>query len=121
MDKDEDKIIKVSPGKQYVRGNTRGEKINTAREASSSMAEKRGKILDKMLREGHSPTTQAEYDEAYKKSGMLNDAYGEEVDKGYKKGGMVSMKSGGMVCKAGGGMVTAKGQGMARSKASKVC
>jgi len=111
MDKDEDKIIKVSPGKQYVRGDTRGEKINTAREASHSASEKRGEVLDKMLREGHSPKNQAEYDEAYKKSSMLNDAYAEEVDKGYKKGGMVSMKSGGSVRGAG---LAQRGQGKMR-------
>ena len=111
MDKDEDKIIKVSPGKQYVRGNTRAEKIDTAREASHSASEKRGEILDKMLREGHSPKNQAEYDEAYKKSSMLTDAYGEEVDKGYKKGGMVSMKGGGSVRGAG---LAQRGQGKMR-------
>jgi len=111
MDKDEDKIIKVSPGKQYVRGDTRREKIATAREATFSAGEKRGEALDKMLREDHSPTTKAEFEEAYKKAGMLRDAYGEEVDKGYKKGGMVSMKGGGSVRGAG---VAQRGQGKMR-------
>jgi hypothetical protein len=111
MDKDEDKIIKVSPGKQYVRGDTRSEKIDTARNVSGSESKKRGEILDRMLREGHSPKTQAEYDDAYKKSSMLNDAYGEEVDKGYKSGGSVSMKSGGSVRGAG---VAQRGQGKMR-------
>ena len=111
MDKDEDKILKVSPGKQYVRGNTRDEKVATAREASFSEGKKRGEILDKMLREGHSPKNQAEYDEAYKKSSMLRDAYAEELDNGYKKGGMVSMKSGGSVRGAG---VAQRGQGKMR-------
>ena len=111
MENDKDKIITVSPGKQYVRGDTTREKIATAREASFSAGKKRNEALDKMLREDHSPTTKAEFEEAYKKSSMLTDAYGEEVDKGYKKGGMVSMKGGGSVRGAG---VAQRGQGKMR-------
>jgi hypothetical protein len=111
MDNDKDKIITVSPGKQYVRGDTRAEKMATAREATFSAGKKRDEALDKMLREDHSPTTKAEYEEAYKKSDMLGDAYGEEVNKRYKKGGMVAKKGGGSVRGAG---LAQRGQGKMR-------
>jgi hypothetical protein len=112
MDKDEDKIIKVSPGKQYVRGNTMAEKRETARNVSNYEGEKRRETFDKLMREDYSPTTHAEYNEAAKKSSRLLDAYREEIDKGgYKKGGMVSMKSGGSVRGAG---VAQRGQGKMR-------
>jgi hypothetical protein len=114
---DNDKIITVSPGKQYVRGDTPNERRKTARDLADSSLRKQKELNARHRLEGaetYSPEKEEEYNQADKKTGMLIRGYSEEVDKGgYKKGGMV--------CKAGGGMVTAKGQGMARSKSTKVC
>jgi len=112
---DNDKIITVSPGKQYVRGDTPNERRKTASDLADSSLRKQKELNARHRLEGvetYSPEKAEEFNQADKKTGMLIRGYSEEVDKdGYKKGGMVSMKSGGSVRGAG---VAQRGQGKMR-------
>jgi hypothetical protein len=83
--KDDGKVISVSPGKQYVRGETQSEKRMTALNAVGSSIRKQGELL----RKSYSPENSAETSKALKGTDMLFNAYDEESKKGFKKGGLV--------------------------------
>ena len=110
VDSDKDKIISVSPGKQYVRGETQGEKRVTAIKAANAASRKSLEDINEYNADS-TPENWSKYDKSSKANKMLMDAYDEEADKGYKKGGLVRMKSGGMVRGAGAAQ---RGQGKMR-------
>lgn len=109
-DSDKDEIVSVSPGKQYVRGGTQGEKRVTAIQAANAASRKSLKDINE-YKEDSTPENWSKYDKSSKANKMLMDAYDEEADKGYKKGGMVAKKDGGSVRGAG---VAQRGQGKMR-------
>jgi len=109
--KDGNGIISVSPGKQYVRGDTKlGKRVNALNAVRKDLSRNDDAYVN--ARDNPTQENKDKLENSRKSSRMLWDAYKEEADKGmFKKGGMVSMKGGGSVRGAG---VAQRGQGKMR-------
>ena len=89
-------IIKVSPGNDYLRGDSNFERKMGALKASTRVGAEANAALKQHM-EDRSPESWKKFENLSKGDRMLYNAYSDEADKGRKSGGRAKRKDGGGV------------------------